>query len=208
MNERPSAPEPIVRPDTRGALLRAAAWLLDSEGPSAVTLRAVGQRIGVTHTTVYRHFADKDALLGAVAVAFVAELRESIALAIGCANDPWTRLEALVRSFEQQALAAPHRYALIVRPNLGSASHTRLDHAIDRLYEEVLVPPVAACQVAGLLPGTEPHGLSLVLFTCLHGSLDLTMAEYLSPYKGVVIQPPPGGVVQLFMELLRQAPRA
>jgi AcrR family transcriptional regulator len=208
MTEGPSAPEPIVRPDTRGALLRAAAWLLDSEGPSAVTLRAVGQRIGVTQTTVYRHFADKDALLGEVALAFVDELREGIELAVGRVSDPWGRLEALVRSFQAQALAAPHRYALIVRPNLGTASHTRLDQAIDRLYEEVLVPPVAACQAAGLLPGAEPHGLSLVLFTCLHGSLDLTMAEYLSPYKGVAIQPPPGGVVQMLMELLRQPQRA
>jgi len=208
MPERPSAPEPIVRPDTRGALLRAAAWLLDSEGPSAVTLRAVGQRIGVTQTTVYRHFADKDALLGEVAVAFVAELREAIKVAISRASDPWARLEALVRSFQEQAFAAPHRYALIVRPNLGNESHTRLDQAIDRLYEEVLVPSVAACQAAGLLPGADPHGLSLVLFTCLHGSLDLTMAEYLSPYKGVVIQPPPGGVVHMLLALLRQLPRA
>lgn len=208
MTERPSAPEPIVRPDTRGALLRAAIWLLDSEGPSAVTLRAVGQHIGVTQTTVYRHFADKDALLGEVAVGFVEELRDGIELAVSQASDPWAQLEALVRSFQQQALAAPHRYALIVRPNLGNASHTRLDQAIDRLYEEVLVPPVAACQAAGLLPGAEPHGLSLVLFTCLHGSLDLAMAEYLSPYKGVAIQPPPGGVVQMLLELLRQPLRA
>jgi AcrR family transcriptional regulator len=207
MTEQPSAPEPMVRPDTRGALLRAAAWLLDSEGPGAVTLRAVGQRIGVTQTTVYRHFADKDALLGEVAVAFVAELREAIELAIGRASDPWARLRALMRSFQEQALAAPHRYGLIVRPNLGNASHTRLDHAIDRLYEEVLVPSVVACQAAGLLPDVEPHGLSLVLFTCLHGSLDLTMAEYLSPYKGVAIQPPPGGVVQMLMDLLHQPPQ-
>lgn len=207
MSERPSAPEPIVRPDTRGALLRAAAWLLDTEGPSAVTLRAVGQRIGVTQTTVYRHFADKDALLGEVALAFVEELRQAIELAVDGASGPWARLEALVQRFQQQALSAPHRYALIVRPNLGNESHTRLDQAIDRLYEEVLVPPVAACQAAGLLPGVEPHGLSLVLFTCLHGSLDLAMAEYLSPYKGVAIQPPPGGMVQLLLELLRQAPR-
>jgi AcrR family transcriptional regulator len=164
-------------------------------------------RIGVTQTTVYRHFADKDALLGEVAVAFVEELRQAIIEATSSASDPWARLEALVGSFQQHVLASPHRYALIVRPNLGNESHTRLDQAIDRLYEEVLVPPVAACQAAGLLPGTEPYGLSLVLFTCLHGALDLTMAEYLSPYRGVAIQPPPGGVVQMLLELLRQLPR-
>ena len=37
------------------------------EGIDAVTLRAVGQRLGVSRTALYRHFADKPALLAAVA---------------------------------------------------------------------------------------------------------------------------------------------
>jgi AcrR family transcriptional regulator len=52
---------------TRRALLDAAAQLLDLGGPEAVTLREVGARAGVTRGAPYRHFADKDSLLTAVA---------------------------------------------------------------------------------------------------------------------------------------------
>ena len=53
---------------TRRALLNDAAELLDSGGPAAVTLREVGARAGVSRGAPYRHFADKESLLTAVAV--------------------------------------------------------------------------------------------------------------------------------------------
>ncbi len=53
---------------TRTALLDAAAALLDEGGPEAVTLRAVGSRAGVSRGAPYGHFADKEDLLGALAV--------------------------------------------------------------------------------------------------------------------------------------------
>ena len=52
---------------TRRALLDDAAELLDSGGPDAVTLREVGARAGVSRGAPYRHFADKESLLTAVA---------------------------------------------------------------------------------------------------------------------------------------------
>ncbi len=52
---------------TRRALLDAAAEFLDLGGPDAVTLREVGARAGVTRGAPYRHFADKNSLLTAVA---------------------------------------------------------------------------------------------------------------------------------------------
>ena len=52
---------------TRCALLNSAAALLDSGGPGAVTLREVGARAGVSRGAPYRHFAEKESLLTAVA---------------------------------------------------------------------------------------------------------------------------------------------
>src|SRR6185369_17746261 len=52
---------------TRRALLDDAAELLDSGGLDAVTLREVGARAGVSRGAPYRHFANKESLLTAVA---------------------------------------------------------------------------------------------------------------------------------------------
>lgn len=54
--------------DLRAALLTAARTLLDEGGVPALTLREVARRTGVTPAATYRHFADKEALLVALAV--------------------------------------------------------------------------------------------------------------------------------------------
>jgi AcrR family transcriptional regulator len=50
----------------RDALTDAAFDLARPEGPDAVVLRAASRAAGVSHNAAYRHFEDRDALLGAV----------------------------------------------------------------------------------------------------------------------------------------------
>ncbi|MGI3786407.1 MAG: TetR/AcrR family transcriptional regulator, partial [Janthinobacterium lividum] len=52
---------------TRARVVDVAAHLLQSEGPAAVTTRAVAEGAGVQAPTIYRLFGDKDGLLEAVA---------------------------------------------------------------------------------------------------------------------------------------------
>src|SRR5690349_14111931 len=67
----PSAPRAPSRAyhhgDLRQALIQSALQLLRDEGPEALTLRAVARAAGVSQTAPYRHFADRRALVGAVA---------------------------------------------------------------------------------------------------------------------------------------------
>src|SRR5688500_16694219 len=53
--------------DLRRALLDAALPLVRDGGPEALTLRAVARAAGVSQTAPYRHFADRAALVAAVA---------------------------------------------------------------------------------------------------------------------------------------------
>ncbi len=66
---QPTAPEP--RPyhhgDLRRALVEAARQLVETEGPSAMSLRAVARHAGVSPAAPYHHFKDKGELLDAVA---------------------------------------------------------------------------------------------------------------------------------------------
>jgi AcrR family transcriptional regulator len=65
----PTAPEP--RPyhhgDLRRALVEAARQLVETEGPQAMSLRAVARQAGVSPAAPYHHFKDKGELLDAVA---------------------------------------------------------------------------------------------------------------------------------------------
>src|SRR5215207_8044733 len=53
--------------DLRDALVRAALDILVNEGPEALTLRGVARAAGVSQAAPYRHFADRRALVAAVA---------------------------------------------------------------------------------------------------------------------------------------------
>jgi AcrR family transcriptional regulator len=51
----------------RGALVDAGVELARTGGPNAVLLRAVSRQAGVSHNAAYRHFANQQDLLAAVA---------------------------------------------------------------------------------------------------------------------------------------------
>jgi AcrR family transcriptional regulator len=62
---------PEARPyhhgDLRRALVEAARRLVETEGPAAMSLRAVAREAGVSPAAPYHHFKDKAELMGAVA---------------------------------------------------------------------------------------------------------------------------------------------
>lgn len=60
--------------DLRAACLRAARELLEEDGAGGLSMRAVARRAGVSATAPYRHFADREALVSAVAAQGYVEL--------------------------------------------------------------------------------------------------------------------------------------
>ena len=66
---KPAAAEtrPYHHGDLRRALIDAARRLLEADGPSALSLRAVAREAGVSPAAPYHHFKDKGELLEAVA---------------------------------------------------------------------------------------------------------------------------------------------
>jgi AcrR family transcriptional regulator len=55
--------------DLRAALIEAGLQLTRTGGPEALTIREATRRVGVSPNAAYRHFADREALLSAVATA-------------------------------------------------------------------------------------------------------------------------------------------
>ena len=78
---------PAGQADTRARIIAAAANLLQNEGPSAVTTRAVAEGAGVQAPAIYRIFGDKDGLLEAVAEHVMSELVSSKAATVQSAAE-------------------------------------------------------------------------------------------------------------------------
>src|SRR5471032_1587463 len=89
-NQRDSAAAPTTVPaaasgrgyhhgDLRNGLLEAARTILEEESLSALTLRAVARKAGVSHAAPYRHFPNHEALLVELSIEGFDELRDAIA---------------------------------------------------------------------------------------------------------------------------------
>ncbi len=86
---------PYHHGDLRRALIDAASRLLEAEGPSALSLRAVAREAGVSPAAPYHHFKDKGELLEAVAHEGWTLLDEALAKAKANAASPDKALNEL-----------------------------------------------------------------------------------------------------------------
>ncbi len=75
MPPRKNPPQPYHHGNLHNALVRTAQKLLEKDGLEHLSLRGVARAAGVSPAAPYHHFADKHALLGAVAAEGFAELR-------------------------------------------------------------------------------------------------------------------------------------
>jgi AcrR family transcriptional regulator len=93
---------------SKDRIFAAARAILDHEGIEGLSVRKVATRAGVSTMAMYRHFADKDALLNALMDDGLAAW-EKIVRAIR-AEDPIQWLETSIEAFLDFALTQPHRF--------------------------------------------------------------------------------------------------
>lgn len=134
-----------------------------------MTLREVGRRAGVSHNAPYKHFADKQALLAAVAAR---ELAEYTAL---LANEG--SLSHAMRAYIRRALRFPARFRLVYGP--WTVESVELAQGAERAWAALLGSVVAA-QEAGELPAGPPGRLANLVRSVAHGAIDLALAGHLA----------------------------
>lgn len=103
---------PYHHGDLRRALLMAAEAVLEREGPSALSLRAVAREAGVSPAAPYHHFKDKNELLNAVAVEGFIQLKEAMAAVID-STAPDDRRLAIGVAYVEFAQANPALYRVM-----------------------------------------------------------------------------------------------
>lgn len=106
--------------DVRQRILQASLSLLETEGLSALSMREVARRAGVSHQAPYNHFVDREAILGALAQEGFALLGERIEreLARAPSGDTLARLRACFLAYVEFACDNPAHFRLMFRPEL------------------------------------------------------------------------------------------
>lgn len=99
---------PYHHGDLRRALIEAASGMLEEGGHEALSLREAARRAGVSHNAPYRHFADRDALLRAIAARGLNELAASMAEARGTGG-----FRGVGEAYVAFALARPRLFRLM-----------------------------------------------------------------------------------------------
>jgi AcrR family transcriptional regulator len=102
----------MARLSTSEKIASAAQRLLDRKGAQAITMRGVAEAVGVTPMAIYRHFADRDALLNALADAGFERLARRVT-AVNLPEDPEPQLLWILDVFLDFALEKPQLFDLM-----------------------------------------------------------------------------------------------
>ena len=148
-------------------------------GPEAVILRAAARAAGVSHNAAYRHFADRDDLLRAVAVCCMEQLgrrMEGRLAALPAENDAvtaaWNRLSIAGTVYVEFAIAEPgwFRTAFGV-PRTVESIREELEHDPYQLLVDALDKLVAV----GAITIERRPGAEYAAWSAVHGLASLIL---------------------------------
>lgn len=161
-------------------LVAAESLLSEAQDEAVLTLRGVAARTGVTTPAVYRHFADKDALVAAVCMRVWEQLGRDVRTAIASTGDPFQGLRRGAGAFVRFGLEHPVQYRLLMMspPRLGDA---RPEQEAATACLRYLVEATRPCIEAGVLQG-DPERIALRALTSLHGCVALMIAHPYFPW--------------------------
>ena len=106
-------PRPYHHGNLHRALLDEALATIRDQGVQGLTLREIGARLGVSRSALYRHFADKRALLTAVAVEGFRTLRQGLVSAWEDGGRGDAAFRAMGVAYIRFAIANPSHYRVM-----------------------------------------------------------------------------------------------
>jgi AcrR family transcriptional regulator len=152
----------------RATLLAEAERTLSEDGIEALSLRELARRAGVSHAAPRRHFADRQALLDALAEAGFTRLADEVRAAIdGADGDYPARLRAAATAYVRFATRDAALTELMFAAK-SAADSPGPGEAATRLFT-IIGDLIGQGQHVGALPPGDPHRLQLLFGAALQG---------------------------------------
>jgi AcrR family transcriptional regulator len=147
--------------DLRAECVRAAVELLEESGETALSLRAVARRAGVSPAAPYRHYADREALVSAVAGVGYRQLAGRLAAADPSPSTPEQLATAAV-AYVQFALDRPALFRIM----FGEPCDRDND---ERVAATTAVSLYVRCIVERAFPDADAEAMATAIWALVHG---------------------------------------
>jgi len=188
-------PRPYHHGNLRRALLDEALVTIRDQGVQGLTLREIGARLGVSRSALYRHFADKPALLTAVATEGFRTLREELVSAWDDGGRGDAAFRAMGVAYIRFAIANPSHYRVMFSRFVEAEPHDPELAAEGMGAFQALVDALTTLQRDGVVRDDDTVLMARHVWALVHGVAMLGIDGQL---------PEPGAVEQLMQYALER----
>lgn len=170
--------------DLRQKVLQASLALIDEGGLDRLSMREVARKAGVSHQAPYHYFADREAILAAIAGEGFAKLGQALMRAAeGAGADAGKAVEAMGRAYVDFALRHPAYFQVMFRADAVPLerypeARKQEDEAFGRLVEGI------DKALAGQ-PAETSRKLAIASWALVHGLATLILEGSLARKVGV-----------------------
>lgn len=165
--------------DLKNALIRAGIEILSKEGVQALSLRKVAKQAGVSHAAPYAHFADKQALIAAIAAEGYKKLYEQLSMAKEQGDDPLACLVAVAFAYVQFAIDEPDHFRITFSGAVEAEQNYPEYVEQSKRCFALVVTVVADCQRHGVLMQRDTQLTAVSIWASIHGFVQLFLSNQL-----------------------------
>ena len=188
-----ASPRPYHHGHLREALLRAAEKALERGGVQSISLRELSRQLGVSHTSPRRHFADKQALLDALAIRGFERFDEALSTATEKRGPDFkARLTRLARAYVGFALKYPALLSLMFEAKHRPDPPRELIEASEKAFSRAPAAFAEGQAIGEVVPG-DPARLSIVVFSALLGLVSISTD---GKFKGLSLDRLTGEIIE------------
>ena len=217
VKERPAKEKPAepARPYHHGqlkkALVDAALELAEEVGAEGVTVREAARRAGVSPGAPFRHFADREALMTAVAAEALRRFRHEVDAALSGvpADEPLTRFRAIGLAYIRWALRNPAHFHIFSTSGLFDLERSAaLKHDTAELID-MTGQALAEAASRGLLASGDTGLIQIAGRALVYGFARMVIDGHLPRWNVDPAEAPriAEGIIDLFMGMIAKAER-
>ncbi len=164
----------------RDKILEASRSVLFSKGYDALSMRKIATATGVSATSIYLYFKNKDHLVHTIIEESVEELSETIEFGAGRVKGTINQFEAIIRSYVEFAIKQPEKYQVIymVKPEVMGRYPKEKFRKARRGYA-LLESVIQQGVDEGIMELDQPMIAAYSIWAQLHGIIDVVLNQRL-----------------------------